>query len=138
MEEQPLNESHKIEGERILIYDAHCRLCVTAKKGVEQLKQDGETPDVRWVPYQSEEAVGRLGTGYRSGRPEAAFLIEPDGNIKQGLDAFLPLLPGLRGGRLLQAFTRIPFLKPLAYALYRFIARYRYRLFGAVAVEEKI
>ena len=60
MEEQPLNESHKIEGERILIYDAHCRLCVTAKKGVEQLKQDGETPDVRWVPYQSEEAVCRL------------------------------------------------------------------------------
>ena len=104
----------------------------------EQLKQDGETRDVRWVPYQSEEAVCRLGTGYRSGRPEAAFLIEPDGNIKQGLDAFLPLLPGLRGGRLLQAFTRIPFLKPLAYALYRFVARYRYRLFGAVAVEEKI
>jgi len=29
-------------------------------------------------------------------------------------------------------------LKPLAYALYRFVARYRYRLFGAVAVEEKI
>jgi len=26
----------------------------------------------------------------------------------------------------------------LAYVLYRFIARYRYRLFGAVAVEEKI
>ena len=131
-------QSLQIECERILIYDAHCRLCVTAKKGLEHVEQSGEPLDVRWVPYQSEEAVCRLGAGYRPGRPEAAFLIEPDGNIKEGLDAFLPLLPGLWGGRFLQALTRIPFLKPLAYGLYRVVARYRYRLFGAVTGEEKI
>ena len=127
MEGQPLNESHKIEGERILIYDAHCRLCVSAKKGVEQLKQDGETRDVRWVPYQSEEAVCRLGTGYRSGRPEAAFLIEPDGNIKQGLDAFTavawftgrPSLAGIDAHSVLEAvgLCTLPFYSAVSLSL---------------------
>jgi predicted DCC family thiol-disulfide oxidoreductase YuxK len=116
--------------ERILIYDGHCRLCVTAKEGLERL---GQGQAVRFVPYQSEEAAGRLGQGYKTGRPDAAFLVEKDGTIHRGLDAFLPLLPGLRGGRLLLALWRVPFLRPLAYLLYRLIARYRYHIFGQVA-----
>jgi predicted DCC family thiol-disulfide oxidoreductase YuxK len=115
--------------ERVLIYDAQCRLCVTAKEGVERL---GKDLDVRWVPYQSDEASRRLGAQYRAGRPDAAFLVERDGTIKKGLDAFLPLLPGVRGGRILDALMRIPLLRPLAYLIYRAIARYRYRLFGSV------
>ena len=43
---------------RTLIYDGQCRLCVTAKKGLERL---GPDPDVQFVPYQSEEAECRLG-----------------------------------------------------------------------------
>jgi predicted DCC family thiol-disulfide oxidoreductase YuxK len=113
--------------ERILIYDDQCRLCVTAKSGIERL---GDPEDVRWVPYQSEEAVRRLGKDYQPGRPDAAFLVEPDGTVTKGLDAFVPLLPGLRGGWLLLALWRVPFLRPIAHLLYRVIARYRYRLFG--------
>jgi Uncharacterized protein conserved in bacteria len=112
-----------------LIYDGQCRLCVTAKEG---LGQAGNREGVRFVPYQSDEAVRRLGPEYRAGRPDVAFLIEADGTIKKGLDAFLPLLPGLRGGHLLQGLMRIPFLRPLAYLIYRVIARYRYRWFGSV------
>jgi len=82
------------------------------------------------VPYQSEEAARCLGKDYQPGRPDAAFLVEGDGTVKKGLDAFVPLLPGLRGGWLLLALWRIPPLRPLAYLLYRVIARYRYRLFG--------
>ena len=129
--EQPSvqHEGQRAESERLLIYDAQCRLCVTAKEGVERLGQD---LDVRWVPYQSDEAKARLGAQYRAGRPDVAFLVERDGTIKKGLDAFVPLLPGLRGGRILQTLMRIPFLRPLAYLIYRVIARYRYRLFGSV------
>lgn len=112
---------------RILIYDGRCRLCVTAKSGIERL---GAPEDVRWVPYQSEEAARRLGRDYQPGRPDAAFLVEPDGTVTKGLDAFVPLLPGLRGGRLLLALWRVPVLRPIAYLLYRVIARHRYRLFG--------
>src|SRR5574341_1126941 len=103
------------ESERILIYDGQCRLCVTAKQGIERL---GRPPGARFVPYQSEEAARCLGSEYKPGRPEVAFLIEPDGTISQGLDAFVPLLPGLRGGGLLLALWRIPFLRPVAYLLY--------------------
>jgi predicted DCC family thiol-disulfide oxidoreductase YuxK len=115
--------------ERILIYDGQCRLCVTAKSGIERL---GTPVDVRWVPYQSEEAARCLGRDYQPGRPDAAFLVEADGTIRTGLDAFVPLLPGLRGGRLLLALWRVPFLRPLAHLLYRVIAQYRYRWFGTV------
>lgn len=115
--------------ERTLIYDGQCRLCVTAKEGLERAGVDS---GVRFVPYESEEAAYRLGRDYKPGRPDVAFLVESDGTVKRGLDAFMPLLPGLPGGRLLRAFMRIPILRPLAYLIYKLIARYRYRLFGTI------
>lgn len=115
--------------ERILIYDGQCRLCVTAKEGLERVGGNG---GVRFVPYQSEEAACRLGRDYRPGRPDVAFLVEENGTVRRGLDAFLPLLPGLRGGRVLLAFMRVPLLRPLAHLAYRLVARYRYKWFGQV------
>jgi predicted DCC family thiol-disulfide oxidoreductase YuxK len=116
--------------ERVLIYDGQCRLCVTAK---EELERAGSKDRVRFVPYQSEEAASRLGRDYKPGRPDGAFLVESDGTISKGLDAFLPLLPGFRGGGLLQALMRLPLIRPLAYLSYRLVARYRYRWFGQVS-----
>lgn len=113
--------------ERTLIYDGDCRLCVTAKAGLERL---GGAPTVRFIPYQSEEAACRLGADYRPGRPDVAFLVEQDGRISRGLDAFLPLLPGLRGGRFWLALLKVPLARPVAWFVYRVVARYRYRLFG--------
>ena len=115
---------------RVLIYDDQCRLCVTAKEGLERI---GEDRDVRFVPYQSEEAASRLGKDYKPGRPDVAFLVEGDGTISRGLDAFLPLVPGLRGGRVLHAVLKVPLIRPLADLAYRLIARYRYELFGSIS-----
>jgi predicted DCC family thiol-disulfide oxidoreductase YuxK len=114
---------------KTLIYDGECRFCVTAKEGIERL---GAKQDVRFIPYQSEEAARHLGNEYKPGRPDVAFLVEHDGRISRGLNAFLPLLPGLRGGRILSALLRFPLFRPLAYLIYRLIARYRYRWFGQV------
>lgn len=116
----------------LLIYDSDCRLCVTAKDGLERWGGESQSQPVRFVPYQSEEAVRRLGAEYQPGRPDVAFLVQPDGTIQRGLEAFLPLLPGLPGGRLFLILVRIPFLRPLAVLAYRLIARNRYRWFGAV------
>jgi predicted DCC family thiol-disulfide oxidoreductase YuxK len=115
-----------------LIYDGDCRFCVMAKEGIERAAGDRGLAHVRFVPYRSEEAERRLGNEYVSGRPEVAFLVGQDGRIQKGLEAFLPLLPGLRGGRVLHRLMSLSWLKPLAYLLYRFIARYRYQLFGSV------
>lgn len=117
---------------RVLIYDDQCRLCVSAKEGLERLGPDTQEADMRFVPYQSEEAAGRLGKDYKPGRPDAAFLVEGDGTISRGLDAFLPLVPGLRGGRVLQAILKVPPIRPLAELAYRLIARNRYKWFGSV------
>lgn len=117
------------ESDRILIYDGRCRLCVTAK---EEIERRGGEQEVRFVPYQTEEAACRLGTSYKPGRPDVAFLVEPDGTIRRGLDAFLALLPGIRGGKVLLPLLQIPLMRPLGNVMYRLIARYRYRLFGQV------
>ncbi len=80
---------------------AQCRLCVTAKKGLERLETHADAAPIRMIPYQSDEAKQALGESYRPGRPDAAFLVRPNGEIARGLDAFLALLPGLKGGRVL-------------------------------------
>jgi len=116
----------------LLVYDGQCRLCVTAKKGLERLEAHANAAPVRMIPYQSEEAKQALGKSYRPGRPNAAFLVQPNGEVARGLDAFLSLLPGFKGGRALAAFLSFPLTKPFGYLLYWFVARYRYAVFGQV------
>lgn len=115
---------------RTLIYDGNCRLCVAAKAGLERA---GSDPGLKWLPYQSGEAAACLGGAYRPGRPDVAFLVDEEGRISRGLDAFLPLLPGLRGGRFLLTLLQVPLARPLALLAYRLISRYRYQLFGQVS-----
>lgn len=116
----------------ILVYDGQCRLCVTAKQGLERLGAQVDASPIRMVPYQSEEAKQALGDGYRPGCPDVAFLVRPNGEIARGLDAFLALLPGLKGGRALSVLLGLPLVKPFGYLLYRFVARFRYSVFGLV------
>ncbi|HWC51026.1 MAG TPA: DUF393 domain-containing protein [Nitrospira sp.] len=118
----------------LLIYDGRCRMCVTAKRGLERLSSDGD--DVRMIPYQSEEAREVLGARYHGDRPEAAFLVTGE-RVATGLDAFLPLLPGLKGGRLLAKVFAFPFVKPFGYWIYGLVARYRYKLFGEVPLDHQ-
>ena len=87
------------------------------------------------IPYQSDEARQLLGSRYQGGRPDAAFLVAPDGRITSGLDAFLRLLPGLKGGRVLAWVLTLPFVKPLAYWVYRLMAKYRYEVFGEIPLD---
>ncbi len=116
----------------LLVYDGQCRLCVTAKKGLERLGTHADAAPLRMVPYQSEEAQQALGESYRPGRPNVAFLVRPNGEIARGLDAFLALLPGLKGGRVLSVLLSLPPVKPFGYLLYWLVARYRYSIFGKV------
>jgi predicted DCC family thiol-disulfide oxidoreductase YuxK len=124
--------SYKASQVCLLVYDGECRLCVTAKKGLEQLETHSGAIPVRMVPYQSEEAKQALGETYRPGRPNVAFLVRPNGEMARGLDAFLALLPGLKGGRALSVLLSLPLVKPFGYLLYWFVARYRYAVFGKV------
>lgn len=118
---------------QILIYDGDCRLCAAAKQRLEQSAVGFDRQDVRFVPYQSHEAKDLLGQRYRPGRPAMAFLVGPAGEVREGLDAFLPFLATLPGGNLVRWLLRVPFGAVLARWGYQFIARHRYRIFGAVS-----
>lgn len=113
-----------------LIYDAECRLCVSVKSKFERAEIGQAGVNIQFIPHQSEEAMKALGHDYRPGRPETAFLISPSGKVRQGLEAFLPIISNLRGGKLLCWVLRWSFARQLAERGYRTIARHRYRWFG--------
>ena len=74
----------------LLVYDGQCRLCVTAKKGLERLGTHADTTPIRMVPYQSEEAKQALGESYRPGRPNVAFRSVLTGRLPVGSMPFWP------------------------------------------------
>lgn len=116
----------------LLIYDGNCRLCVAAKDGLDRAGLGAPDSGVRMIPYESREAMSALGERYRPGPPTMAYLINPAGEVSQGVDAFLPLITGLPGGGLIRWLLRWSPASALAERVYGVIARHRYRLFGAV------
>lgn len=120
------------ESSCIVIFDGQCRLCTVTKSALERWPS-GSSPPVRYLPYDSPEAKTLLGQRYRPGPPNVAWLYEPGTEIAEGLETFLRLLPRFRGGRLLVALLRFPFIHPLAARSYALIARHRYRWFGRVS-----
>jgi len=130
MESKEPNDGQSSPQVRLLVYDGECRLCVSTKQKLEELGVGQAESDVRFLAYQSEAAKRILGPNYRAGRPDMAFLIQPSGEVLQGLEAFLPLAHNLRGGKLLLWCLRFSSAKRLAEWGYRRIARHRYRWFG--------
>lgn len=84
------------------------------------------------IPYESQQAMRALGEQYRPGPPSMAYLISPTGGVSQGIDVFLPFIQGVPGGRCIQWMLQWSIARRLAEGGYRWIARHRYRLFGAV------
>lgn len=116
----------------LLIYDAHCRFCVAAKEGLDRAGMGAAESGVRLIPYDSQDAMLALGDRYRPGPPSMAYLVSSGGTVSQGLDAFLPLLSRLPGGRVIRWMMRWSVTRALAERVYGLIARHRYRLFGTV------
>jgi predicted DCC family thiol-disulfide oxidoreductase YuxK len=128
-----IGDNKELEPSRCtLIYDAGCRFCVASKEGIERLSPPDQSASVRYIPYQSAEAEHVLGPGYQPGRPEVAYLVDAHGQIRKGLDAIVPLLWRLPGGRFLMILLAIPGCRSIASWLYRIVARHRYRWFGAL------
>ena len=84
------------------------------------------------IPYESQEAMIALGERYRPGPPSMAYLISPAGRVSQGVDAFLPLMQGRAGGKFVRWMLQWSITRTLTERGYGWIARHRYRLFGAV------
>lgn len=109
-----------------LIYDSHCRLCVAVKRKLEQ-----RSAHVQYVPYDSRKAAECLGKRYQNNRrPPMAYWVDEKGTVVGGLEAFLPFLYDLKGGKIFMFFWRFPVWRQVMVGLYDLVARHRYRWFG--------
>ena len=110
-----------------LIYDSHCRLCVAVKRKLEQRSEH-----VQFFPYESQEAAEYLGNRHQPDcRPPMAYWIDEKGTVVGGLEAFFPFLHDLTSGKIVMFFWKFRPFRQAMMAVYEFVARYRYRWFGA-------
>lgn len=112
-----------------LIYDSHCRLCVAVKRKLEQVESFGR---IEFVPYKSQKAVKYLGKSYQADcLPSMAYWVDEKGAVIGGLEAFFLFLPCLTSGKIFMFFWRFRAFRLAMLALYGFVAKHRYRWFGA-------
>ena len=114
----------------LLVYDGQCRLCVEVKHRLEKAGVGETGSDVQFAPYDSDQARQALGNRYQAGCPDVAFFISQTGQVREGLDAFLPLLPRIPGGRAFHWLLGFRLVKTAAEWAYRAVAGHRYRIFG--------
>lgn len=113
----------------VLIYDGDCPVCRRAAAWVETRARDGV---FEYLACQSPERAARFPGMAESACLEAMQLVLPDGTVYSG-DAALPLiLERLRGWRWLARLLRLPGLRRVSPAVYRFVARHRYAISAIV------
>lgn len=111
----------------ILIYDAECRLCLSSKKWIEKWDRRGR---IEFLPFQTEEAKSLVPNLAAMTCMDAMRLVDRDGTVSPGVDAFRKLLRYLPLGAPISALFYLPGFSWLAGRAYRSIAANRYRWFG--------
>ena len=112
----------------ILFYDGHCALCHRAVKFV--LKRDRTGAAFRFAPLQGATFAEEIPADRRIALPDSVIVLTNDGRLLTRSDAFLHICRRLGGvwRPLAGIFSIVPrFLRD---AVYNFIARVRYGIFG--------
>jgi len=115
-----------------VVYDGECNLCLATAAKLQQIDTDAT---LKWVTLQS------LLSGETPAWPAIAevppsklaaqmHVTDDEGRLYGGSDAVLRLLREVRSLRWLAVLGELPGLRGMSRLLYRFVARYRYRLFG--------
>ena len=112
----------------VLFYDGHCALCHGTVKFV--MKRDRTGTAFRFAPLQGETFQALVPVEQRAGLPDSIVIRTTDGALLARSDATVRILRRLGGvwrilGAILAAIPR-----GLRDAVYDFIARIRYRVFG--------
>lgn len=112
----------------MLFYDGHCGLCHHAVKFV--LRHDPDGRAFRFAPLQGNTFQALVPRDRRAALPDSVVILTRDGALLVRSDAFLHIFRELGGAWkfLAAALALIP--RPLRDAVYDFIARIRYRVFG--------
>jgi len=124
-----------------VVYDAECALCTRAVRQFEAVR--GARAELRFVPLQELERRMKAPRGRDpAGLPETLFRLDPaalraqlhvvqaDGAVFAGAEAVVRIMRELPRWRLLSGLYRVPGMKRIADAAYRYVARRRYDWFG--------
>ena len=122
-----MNEASRIPGSPLLLYDGVCALCNAAVTFV--LKRDGSRT-VRFAPLQGDTASRLLADHPELAGIDSMIWLDADGRAFTRSAAALAIARHVGGGwATLAALARIIPTR-LRDALYDFVARTRYRIFG--------
>ncbi|MBZ5501421.1 MAG: DUF393 domain-containing protein [Acidobacteriia bacterium] len=112
----------------LLFYDGHCGLCHRTVKFV--LRHDRPGNAFRFAPLQGPTFQARVPAERRAGLPDSIIVLTAEGALLARSDAFLHILRRLCGGWGVPAGIIAVIPRPVRDAVYDFIARIRYRIFG--------
>lgn len=112
-------------GTVVVLYDGHCRFCTQQMTRLRRLAKPGALSS---VDFQEEGALARFpGLTWDECMKEMK-LVEPGGRVHGGADAIARALTTRPAWWLAVWPFYIPGIRQIARALYRFVARRRYRL----------
>lgn len=111
-----------------LFYDGHCALCHGAVKFV--MKRDRAGTAFRFAPLQGETFQALVPVAERSGLPDSIVILAADGSLRARSDAVVRILERLGGGWKVVGSLLAAVPRGLRDAVYDFMARIRYRVFG--------
>jgi predicted DCC family thiol-disulfide oxidoreductase YuxK len=112
----------------MIFYDGHCALCHGTIVFV--LRQDRPGELFRFAPLQGSKFAEEVSPERRAGLPNSIVVQTNDGALLVRSDAILHILRRLGGGWEFWAGIMAIFPRGLRDAVYNFIARIRYRVFG--------
>lgn len=120
--------SNSLPQAETLFYDGTCALCHRAVKFV--LRHDREGSLFRFAPLGGAAFQEMVPSGLRENLPDSVVVKTGDGQLLVRSDAFLHIFARVGGawsalGKLLRVIPR-----PARDAVYDFVARVRYRIFG--------
>jgi predicted DCC family thiol-disulfide oxidoreductase YuxK len=111
-----------------IFYDGHCGLCHRAVLFV--LRQDPDGQAFRFAPLQGNTFQALVPYDRRAGLPDSIVILTREGALLVRSDAFLHIFRELGGGWKLLAAVLGVIPRRVRDAVYDFIARNRYRVFG--------
>jgi predicted DCC family thiol-disulfide oxidoreductase YuxK len=123
-----LNVPPFAEKTETLFYDGHCALCHGAVKFV--MKRDRAGTAFRFAPLQGETFQALVPVAERSGLPDSIVILAADGSLRARSDAVVRILERLGGGWKVVGSLLAAVPRGLRDAVYDFMARIRYRVFG--------
>lgn len=118
----PHTNPHSRADRYTVIYDGECGIC---RRSVELLRDWDAHDRLRLLPFQAPGVMDRYPELSEREFREAVQVIAPDGRHWSGADAVEHALAQTPRGRRFTWLFKLPFARPIARRVYRWVARHR-------------